>query len=277
MTDVFDTVAVYRSHNPIHDLFLRAMFDSCPFPVKQWVEDQKYVEADIGVVWGLAKKAVPISWWREDVIERHDMIIIMDSGYIHRGNKPHHYQAVGLNGLNGRADFKPEKAEPFRWHDLGVATQPWREDGEHILLVGQVPWDSSVQHTDHHKWLSDTAVEIGRYSSRPIRFRPHPKAWRHLPPIKGTEYSRNSLAEDFENCWAVVTFNSNVGVDAVIAGIPVFYADRGSMARDIASDDLRQLESPVMSKRSDWAARIAYSQWSKPEMVTGLAWEHLIG
>jgi hypothetical protein len=255
-------------------MFLDAMYQSCPYPA-MWVENQGYLSADIAVMWGMPKKAVPISWWREDILLKHETVVIMDSGYVKRGGGEENYQAVGLNGLNGRANFKKGKAVSGRWEDLDTELRPWRPAGEHILLVGQVPWDASVQDTDHKKWLRDTAFELRRHTQREIRFRPHPNAWKHLPPMTGTEYSRAPLEADFDNCHAVVTYNSNVGVDAIIAGIPVFSFDKGSMVREISLNDLRQIEEPIMPTRDKWAKELAFTQWTHQEMLEGQPWRHL--
>lgn len=269
------TVSVYRSRNVVHDTFLDAMYDSCPYE-KTWVEDQQYRAADIGVLWGLPKEKVPISWWRREVFDTHDVIVLMDSGYVRRGDGVDNYQMVALDGLNGRGGFRFDKADSKRWPDLGVEIAPWREDGNHILVVGQVPWDASVQNSMHVKWLRDTVHELQRHTKRPIRFRPHPKAWQHCPPIKGASYSRRAIEKDLEDCWCAVTFNSNVGVDAVLAGVPVIAMDRGSMAYDVADHDLRSVEAPTIHEhRQIWAERLAYTQWNLEEMQQGLPWRHL--
>jgi len=86
---------------------------------------------------------------------------------------------------------------------LDIELKPYRQ-GEHVVLCGQVPWDASVDTTNHVAWLKESAATLRKYP-RPVVFRPHPSA--SLPPIKGCKYSKQHLSEDLRNAWAVVTFN----------------------------------------------------------------------
>jgi hypothetical protein len=81
--------------------------------------------------------------------------------------------------------------------------------------------------------------------------------------------------EDLQGAHAVVTFNSNTGVDAVIAGVPIFTIDRGSMAWEVSDHDLSEIEKPNLYDREQWAHNLAYTQWTMAEMAGGWAWSHL--
>ncbi len=192
-------------------------------------------------------------------------MIVLETGYINRGNGEDNHYAAGFNGLNGRADFKNKNMPPDRWGKLGISVKPWRTDGKHILLCGQVPWDASVDHIVFEDWLGLTRRLIAEATERPVRFRPHPQISK--PDL--------SLDEDLEDCWAVVTFNSNTAVDAAIRGIPVFVSDLGSMALTVANTDLGVIELPHTPERQQWLNDLAYTQWTPSEMKEGLAWAHL--
>jgi len=97
-----------------------------------------------------------------------------------------------------------------------------------------------------------------------------------LPPIKGCKYSNKKLlSEDLENGWAAVTFNSNSGVEALVAGIPVFAFDEGSMVWSICNRSLSDIESPSLPDRKQWLNDLCYTQWTLLEMKEGLTWRHL--
>jgi len=200
-------------------------------------------------------------------------VVVLETGYINRGDGENHHYAAGINGLNGRAEFRNHFMPPDRLGDLWVDVKPWRREGKHILLCGQVPWDASVDHTDHLEWLQMAAGRLRTHSTRPIRFRPHPLA--QIPPIVGCEPSVASFKEDLEDCWAVVTFNSNSAVEAAIDGIPVFAFDRGSMALPIANWKWDAIENPGMPNRKQWLQDLSYCQWTPKEMAEGKAWAHL--
>jgi len=121
--------------------------------------------------------------------------------------------------------------------------------------------------------MAHIVSDIKKYSDREIIFRPHP-----LGPdfnLINTTKSNASLQEDLSGAYCCVTFNSNCGVDSVIAGIPVFAFDRGSMADGVANRNVLYITDPVMPDRTDWANGIAYAQWTLDEMREGQTWAHL--
>lgn len=225
-----------------------------------------YKPCDVAVVFGVRKKAVPISRHRGDIIDLHAKldkpVIVIDSGYVKRDK----YFMVGLNGLNGRANFKNDYSPRDRWEKLGVTLAPWK-DGAHILVCGQIPWDASVQDHNHEYWCSETVAWLKAATKRPVRFRPHPKiSHQKLPPLE----------DELKSAHAVVTFSSNSGVDAALAGVPVFAADVGSMAWPVANKSIRLIDEPVRPPREQWAANLAYTQWTTDEMKEGKPWRHLM-
>jgi hypothetical protein len=268
------SVRVYLSGNPVHDRVLEAFAEGCK---GELVKDWKYEPSEIAVIFGVYKSKVPISFPRGEIFRQQRSknmdVIVLETGYINRGDGEQHHYAAGFNGLNGRADFRNLGMPDDRLKMLSVDVKPWRKDGNHILLCGQVPWDASVDNVDYPSWLHFTAGQIKHRSNRPVIFRPHPQAKMSLA---GCEPSRKAtLLEDLENCWAVVTFNSNSSVESIIEGVPAFTFDVGAMAKGVANHWLDQLESPQMPDRHQWLADLAYAQWTLDEMRSGAAWAHL--
>jgi hypothetical protein len=277
-------VRVYLSGDPTHDRCLKAIYEGCP-EEKELVSGFDYKPSDIAVVWGMRKSKVPKSFPRGAVFSQQRTnnldVLVLDTGYVNRGAGDKHHYAAGINGLNGRAYFgfddwgvpaSLEKDET-RWEKLGVELKPWRTDGEHIVLCSQVPWDASVEGTDHIEWLLRTVSTLKKLTGREVRFRPHPLA--PLPPLKGLEYSTAPLADDLINAWATVTFNSNSGVESAIAGVPIFTDDAGAMGREISSALLARIENPYLPERKYWAWNLAWCQWTPEEMANGETWKHL--
>lgn len=261
-------VRCYLAGNMVHDAVLLAFYDGCAAE-KKLTTDWHYQPSDIAVVFGVYKSKVPVSYPRGTVIaeqrKRGLDVIVLETGYINRGDGETHHYAAGFNGLNGRADFRNEDSPDDRAAKFPVQLLPWRRDGKHVLLCGQVPWDASVDHINFNAWLSVARESLARVTERPVRFRPHPQIAK--PDM--------SLEEDLEDCWAVVTFNSNAAVDAAIRGVPVFAADAGSMAYPIANKDLSHIEIPSTPERKQWLNNLAYTQWTQEEMRQGLTWAHL--
>jgi hypothetical protein len=272
------SVRVYLSGNPVHDRVLEAFAEGCK---GELVKDWKYEPSEIAVIFGVYKSKVPISFPRGEIFRqqrsKNKDVIVLETGYINRGDGLNHHYAAGFNGLNGRADFRnqgmPDDRVMILRRQYGLRCLDWRKDGNHILLCGQVPWDASVDHVDYPSWLHFTAGQIKHRSDRPVIFRPHPQAKMSLA---GCEQSRKAtLLEDLENCWAVVTFNSNSSVESIIEGVPAFTFDAGAMAKGVANHWLDQIESPQMPDRHQWLADLAYAQWTLEEMKEGKAWAHL--
>ena len=270
-------VNVYFSGDPVHDRVLKAFYDGCPVE-KKAKSVFEYEPSDVAVIFGVHKSKVPKSFPRGEVFRQQRTknldVIVLETGYINRGDGENHHYAAGFNGLNGRADFRNRGMSDDRVKKLGVNLKPWRKDGNHVLLCGQVPWDASVEMChDYPGWLEHTAWQIKYQTKREIRFRPHPLA--DLPPIRGCTHSKVTIQEDLKDCWAVVTYNSNSSVEAVLEGIPAFTFDAGAMAKDVSSQWLQELERPYMPAREAWLNDLAYTQWTPEEMRSGETWRHL--
>lgn len=268
------SVNVYLSGNEVHDRVLRAFAEGVKDRVS-FRDVQDYEPSDVAVVFGVQKKAVPFSEHRGKVIREQKFrgapVVVLETGYIERGDGPDNYYAAGLNGLNGRADFKNQGMGPERWR---WELKPW-SSGEEILLCGQVPWDASCEFEDIPHWLRTMAQIIRMHTDRPITFRPHPLC--RLGPVPGCRYSSGTLEEDLARAHAVITFNSNTAVDALLAGKPVFAGDIGSMAWTIAKRNIDGIDDWVCPDRTQWARDLSYAQWTLEEMRRGLAWLHLFG
>jgi len=236
-----------------------------------------YEPYDVAVVFGVGKKGMPISYPRARVIagqkDRNLPVIVIEKGYVKRDK----YYAVGLGGLNGRADFKNKGMPGDRWDALGVELKPWKESNfGDVVICGQVPTDASVQHVDFFGWCSMMIEAIKKRTNDLIVFRPHPLALDRTPAFIGTKRSSMSLDDDIARARLVVTFNSNIAVDAAIAGVPVFAYDSGSMAMPIANCLISQINNPVKPEREQWAHNLAYTQWTHEEMENGLPWLHIM-
>lgn len=237
----------------------------------------RYQKCDVAVVFGVRKRAVAMSKHRGDIIDLHQKcgrpVVVIDSGYVKRDQ----YFSVGLNGLNGRADFKNDKSPTDRLTELGADLAPWRADGGHVLVCGQIPWDASVQDTDHIEWCRQTVSRIRERTARKVIFRPHPKCAAQVEyGVNADAISCAPLAMDLEGAHCVVTFSSNTGVDAALAGIPVFADDFGSMAWPIANKSFAWIDAPIRPAREQWARNLAYTQWTLEEMKEGKPWRHLM-
>lgn len=208
-------------------------------------------------------------------------VIVLEVGGIQRGTT----WKVGLNGINRDAYFGTSGMDGIRSRDLGLELKPWKEKGEHVLICGQ--HDKSLQWKDMPRmsdWVMATIETIQKYSDRPIVFRPHPRCkldhierqyrnvYRQDPlQITGT-YDDYNLS--FSNAHAVVSWSSNPGPQAVIAGVPVFVGP-SSLAYPVGNTDLSKIEHPDTPDRTQWLNDYAWSEYTIDEISAGLPLKRL--
>ncbi len=236
-----------------------------------------YSPCDIAVIFGVGKRQVPASYDRGAIVYEHRFrerkpIIILERGFIQRDK----YYGVALDGLNGLGCFGNANSKPDRWKKLKTKIKPWR-NGEYFLVCGQVPWDASVQHSNHTKWVQDTIKLVESLTDAPVYFRPHPDVKGKVDyevPERDTTWE-----QDLAGAKAVITFNSTSSAMAILEGIPIFAADPGCIAWGVATHEITKeaLANPPMLDREQWAYDLAYAQWTAEEMETGQPWRQLAG
>lgn len=235
-----------------------------------------YEPCDVCVIFG-QKDPMPLILQQQR--EHGTPVLVLDLGYLKRGTireaREHPddvFWSVGLNGLTGFAEMPDIPYLSDRWDRLGIALQPWRTQGEHILVCGQLPGDAMVRGLSHpEQWAMETIDALRQVTDRPIRYRRHPLF--KAKPLRGVEQSRNAdLSDDLTNCHCVVAYNSTSLARAVISGVPVCALGPGSLVTEVAIQSLEQIEEPITPDRSAWAAQLAWRQFTLNEMKAGLAW-----
>ena len=202
-------------------------------------------------------------------------VCILERGYL--GDRFKWTSVSFGGGLNGRAEFRGVSADPTRFaRHYGELMQPWRASGDYALLIGQVPGDMSLAaiNGDLRPWYQATADKL-KAEGYEVRYRPHPLAARRgpVPAPLGVPLSEGTLEDAMAGASLVVTYNSNTGVESVLAGVPTMAADIGSMAWPMTSHAPE--DEPVTPDRTAWAARLAWCQWSLDEMRSGECWTHV--
>ena len=208
-------------------------------------------------------------------------VVVLEVGGIKRGTT----WKVGINGINRDAYFGPTGMDDLRVHNLGLKLKPWRTDGEYILICGQ--HDKSLQWRNMPRmsnWVMSIIEEIQTYTDMPIVFRPHPRcrleAIEHqyqnvyrVDPIK-IENSYDDFNLSFKDCHAVVNWSSNPGIQAVIAGVPVFTGP-SSLAYPVANKELSTIANPLKPDRTQWLNDYAWTEYTIDEISQGLPLKRL--
>lgn len=225
----------------------------------------EYRAADLLVMWGVR---------RRDILDRARAdgatICILERGYI--GNRFDWSSVAFGGGLNGRGIFHGPFSDGRRWEKhFGHSMKPWRdsERGD-VLIMEQIPNDQAV--LGHNlRGFYRRATQTFADQGFTVRRRPHP----NMSPAHGMaaiELARRSLEMDLSLACMAVTYNSNSGVDAVLAGVPTIAVDVGSMAWAVAGHDFT---IPPKPDRVPWARALAWKQFRIEEMISGFCWEHV--
>lgn len=202
--------------------------------------------------------------------------VYMDLGYWGRteGGARSGYHKCAINARHPTAYFQNQPHRNDRFEKFGIKVRDWQRKGRHILLAGFSAKHAQFEGYQVHEWERSTILLIQQHTDRPIIYRPKPSD-RFARQLAGVEYSppEQSLADVLADCHAVVTSHSNVGVDALLEGVPVFTIEGVASTMGLNRFDL--LESPVYPDgRKQWAADIAYCQFNVREMSMGIPWRH---
>ena len=213
--------------------------------------------------------------------------VFVDSNILHYARPEHEWHRYSLNsvypndGVYLFDDLDRTKWETFsKWHN--VTMKPWRNKGNHILLLGQRPAGWNMFGNNQHDWITNTIDNIRKVSNRPIVIRMHPgDKHKNLEIAKLkkqyhdtiTISNATNIREDLNYCWCTVGYNSTPNVVSAIEGIPGYIEDPlHSWAKDVAFTDMQHLIEPLCPDREDWIHKIANIHWSNAEVKSGKLW-----
>lgn len=261
--------------------------------------------ADVGVIQGWVHEDSPktphLKLRRrvsENTANRHTIII--DSNlFNYTGQKQHQYHRYSMDGVfPNTGNYFNNEVNPARWQQIqreyNISLKDWRSRGTNILVCLQRNGGWSMSGMGVVEWLLKTVKRIRKHTDRPIVVRPHPgdkkasiyltaafEADKRLHNSNNVHLStQSSILDDFNNTWAVVTYNSSPGVAAAIEGLPVFVTDpfpNRSQAFPVANELLSTIENPTFFEREPWIEKICMSHWKFEELTNGNAWALMRG
>jgi hypothetical protein len=234
------------------------------------------LDADVAVIWSVLwnGRMLPNKLVWDHYRSQDKPVIVVEVGGLIR-NKT---WRIGVNGINSHAAFGvAEKIDRSKL--LGLKLIPWSNSGTHIKICTQhsksETWPSQFT---IEEWVEQTVEQIRNVSDRPIILRPHP---RHpittsltveLPTY--TEKDDTDFASSLTDCWAVVNFNSNPGVQSIIQGTSAF-VDKSSLASAVGNLDLSLIENPHRPERGEWFQWLCHCEWLESEIEEGKTWSRV--
>lgn len=158
-----------------------------------------------------------------------------------------------------------------RWDELGLSLRSEHQEDGHVVLVG-MGWKAARHyHEEVGHWERSTARLVSAaWPGRRLVFRPKPGDGRHCQGVPGIRTETGSVESMLRGAALVVCRHSNVGVDAILAGVPVSTEDGAAAAvysggyepRAVISDELRL----------EFVHNLAWFQWTEAEYATSTPW-----
>lgn len=195
----------------------------------------------------------------EQIAQRYEAagatVLISENGYLGKT------RALAKNHHSGAGTWHVGHAD--RWGTLGIDVKPWREDGEHILVLPQRSI-GEMGVAMPRNWEQTIMPRLKAMTNRRIVLRKHPGK---NPKVQ--------IEDDLAGAWAAVTWASGAGLKAICAGIPVFH-DYAKWIGGLAATTTFDIEHPYLGDRNTMFHRLAWAQWAWSEIESGEAFACLL-
>lgn len=269
--------------------------------------DPEIEKCDVAIQFGTVKDRGSEHHITKQSIQRNSKTVVYVEtpilGRVIDKKNDYSFYRVGVNGfLNNDGLFYDENSIDISRLDflktqLDIPEFPgWKDHHSgNILLLLQLPGDASLRGQKLSEWFVDTIKEIRSYTDRNIFVRLHPamsdkgraEFFSEIYPLFFENYKNiywndgvtRTLALDLAESGICVSYSSGSSVDAVLNGVPCITIDEGNLAYPISSHRLEHIDSPKLASPEEvqqWLNYLANSQWSEPEMLNGVVWNHLI-
>ena len=245
------------------------------------------MDADAALIWSVlwyGKMSGNKRIWDHYRAQNKPVIVIEVGGLIRNTT-----WKLGINGINRDADFALEEYMPDdRASKLGIVLQPWKQEGEYVLICGQHGHSEQWRNMpDMDTYYRNTITEIRKHSDKPIVVRSHPRfreglhwscdmqwykdndvTWNIPKHIQQT-YDSFDLEHMLKHTHFCVSHSSNAGINSVIQGVPAVVSEH-SLAWDVSTSMGNWLSKP---DRHNWLNRLCYVEWFADEI--GVQWSRI--
>ena len=231
---------------------------------------QKYEPSDVAVIMGSWKKVkknrVHLDKQshhvlKNDIVDNHrGKLIIFETPLLNRKLiEEHDSYRVGLNHyMRGLSDFKNKNSKPDRFNSMGIDIKGWRNQGDHVLVIGQNWNDASLFGISLELWIINTVRMLLKNTDRKIVVRDHPQNKGLLKDIvndifgytKQVIYDTNiDIKDSLNNAHCTVSYTSGSSIDSALAGVPVITCSEYNFLWPISSHSLEDVENPKLGER----------------------------
>ena len=296
MIKVFSETTILKHHRELLKEFTKSL-KGRKLKTQWCTATEYYDECDVAVIFGSWKKLsnkeykegrAPHHTLKNNIVKQHKSkpLIVFETPLLGRTiTQDHSYYRVGLNHfLNNLADFNNNNSKPDRFNSFGLTIKPWRDRGEHILVLGQNMSDASLLGNSMELWIVTTVKHLLKVTERKIIVRDHPENKNRLEDILNVYFGGNSQVEydtneyvidSLKNAHCSVAFTSGSSIESILEGVPVIPTTQYNFVWSISSHQLNDIENPKLGNREQLLYDLAYTQWSVDEIKQGLPWDHL--
>ena len=190
-------------------------------------------------------------------------------------NHPYFVKVVKNDHLKHWLEKRPHDRfeKTFPW-----PIKPWKKNGKNIIICP--PSNAMTKFFNQEHWLENTLKTLKQNTDRPIIVKN-----KGYNPIIGTDKdggyiitgkdnTKPSGPIDWNEAYAIVTYNSNITLEATTKGIPCF-TDTHNACAPISETDFSKIESPKYVDREPLYYSMAYGQFTAEELTNGYAWSIL--
>jgi hypothetical protein len=139
--------------------------------------------------------------------------------------------------------------------------QPWRINGDKILIVEPGAFAASIFHVDLKTWKYGVESELRKYTDKKIVFRE-----------KAPKNVRTSLYKELcdDDYYCVININSNAATESIWAGIPSITLDK-HITNPVTRNRLEDINDLLRPNLALWLCSLSYSQFTYDELIDGTA------
>ena len=192
-------------------------------------------------------------------------------------NTPFYVKIVKNNHLKNWFEERPADRfkKSFPW-----PIKPWKKDGRNIVVCP--PSNAMKEFFGVHDWLENTIKVLKANTDRPILIKN--KGYNPIIGldknggyiVTGKDKTPPSPPIEWDDTYAIVTYNSNISLEATTRGIACF-TDIHNACAPISETNFSKIETPKYVDREPLYHSLAYGQFTAEEMRNGYAWEILDG
>jgi hypothetical protein len=190
-------------------------------------------------------------------------------------NAPFYTKVVKNNHLKNWIEVRPDDRfkKSFPW-----PIKPWNKKGKNIIVCP--PSNAIKEFFGVHDWLDNTMATLKASTDRPIIIKN--KGYNPIMgydkdggmTVTGKDNTAPSGPIDWDDAFAIVTYNSNISLEATTRGIPCF-TDEHNACAPISETNIAKIETPKYIDREPLYHSMAYGQFTAEEVSNGYAWKVL--